>query len=60
MIVAWHEVRGTAPPQKSRLIGYGMIRAGVCLIRRLKSLPFAAGESLPVRGPEGGNFEWYR
>jgi hypothetical protein len=29
MIVAWHEVPGTAPPQKSRPIGYGMIRAGV-------------------------------
>ena len=29
MIVAWHEVPGTAPPQKSRPVGYGMIRAGV-------------------------------
>ncbi len=28
MIVAWHEVPGTAPPQKSRPVGYGMIRAG--------------------------------
>jgi hypothetical protein len=28
--VAWHEVPGAAPPQKSRPVGYGMIRAGVC------------------------------
>ena len=27
-IVAWHEVPGTAPPQKSRPVGYGVIRAG--------------------------------
>ena len=25
-IVAWHEVPGTAPPQKSRPVGYGVIR----------------------------------
>jgi putative transposase len=29
MIVAWHEVPGTGPPQKSRPVGYGAIRAGV-------------------------------
>jgi hypothetical protein len=29
MIVAWHKVPGTAPPQKIRPVGYGMIRAGV-------------------------------
>jgi hypothetical protein len=28
-IVAWHEVPGTAPPQKSRPVGYGLICAGV-------------------------------
>jgi hypothetical protein len=28
-IVAWHEVPGTAPPQKSRPVGYGLIRKGV-------------------------------
>ena len=28
-IVAWHEVPGTVPPQKSRPVGYGAIRAGV-------------------------------
>src|SRR5208337_1340919 len=28
-IVAWHEVPGTAPPPKSRPVGYGVIRAGV-------------------------------
>jgi hypothetical protein len=28
-IVAWHEVPGTAPPQKTRPVGYGVIRAGV-------------------------------
>jgi ABC-type sugar transport system ATPase subunit len=27
-IVAWHEVPGTAPPQQSRPVGYGVIRAG--------------------------------
>ena len=26
---AWHEVPGTGPPQKSRPVGYGVIRAGV-------------------------------
>ena len=29
VIVAWHEVPGTTPPQKSRPVGYGVIRAGV-------------------------------
>src|SRR5580700_6539914 len=28
-IVAWHEVPGTGPPQKSRPVGYGVIRPGV-------------------------------
>jgi hypothetical protein len=28
-IVAWHEVTGTVPPQKSRPAGYGLIRAGM-------------------------------
>ena len=28
-IVAWHEVPGTTPPQKSRPVGYGVIRPGV-------------------------------
>jgi hypothetical protein len=28
-IVAWHGVPGTAPPQESRPVGYGLIRAGV-------------------------------
>jgi hypothetical protein len=27
-IVAWHEVPGTARPQKCRPVGYGLIRAG--------------------------------
>jgi len=35
-IVAWHEVPGTAPPQRGRPVGYGLIRAGVRTIRRLK------------------------
>jgi hypothetical protein len=30
-IVAWHEVPGKAPPQKSRPVGYGVICAGVRL-----------------------------
>ena len=29
VIVAWHEVPGTAPPQKSRPVGYGLICAGM-------------------------------
>jgi hypothetical protein len=28
-IVAWHEVPGKASPQKSRPVGYGVMRAGV-------------------------------
>src|ERR1700736_5560870 len=41
-IVAWHEVPGTASPQKIRPVGYGLILArGAAPIRRL----------------EGGNFE---
>jgi hypothetical protein len=28
-IVAWHEVPRTAPPQRSRPVGYGLIRAGM-------------------------------
>ena len=28
-IVAWHEVPGTGPFQKSRPVGYGVIGAGV-------------------------------
>ena len=28
-IVAWHEVPGKTPPQESRPVGYGVIRAGV-------------------------------
>jgi hypothetical protein len=41
MIVARHEVPGTAPPQKSRPVGYGMILQ-VCA---------------PIRRLEGGNLE---
>jgi hypothetical protein len=29
MIVAWHEVPGTAPPKRARPVGYGVIGAGV-------------------------------
>jgi hypothetical protein len=29
VIVAWHEVPGTSPTQKSRPVGYGLIVAGV-------------------------------
>jgi hypothetical protein len=29
LIVAWHEVPGTAPPEKDRPVGYGVIRACV-------------------------------
>ena len=35
MIVAWHEVPGTAPPQKSRPAGYGVIR-GVRTVRNCR------------------------
>ena len=49
MIVAWHEVPGTAPPQKSRPVGHGLIRAGCAhleLLRPIKPYPkylFSAG-----------------
>jgi hypothetical protein len=36
MIVAWHEVPGTAPPQKSRPVGYGLIVQVCAPIRRLE------------------------
>ena len=36
MIVAWHEVPGIAPPQKSRPVGYGMIVQVCAPIRRLE------------------------
>jgi hypothetical protein len=29
MIVAWHEVPGTGPPQKRRPVGHDVIRVGV-------------------------------
>ena len=32
-IVAWYEVPGTAPSQKSRPVGYGLIHAGERTIR---------------------------
>ena len=41
MIVAWHEVPGTVPLQKSRPVGYGMIRAGVS--RRIGGGNFGCG-----------------
>jgi hypothetical protein len=28
LILAWHEVPGTAPPLKTRPVAYGVIRAG--------------------------------
>jgi len=37
-IVAWHEVPGTAPPQKSRPVGYGVIRAFSVGISQARSI----------------------
>ena len=42
MIVDWHEVPATAPPQKNRPVGYGMIRADARTIRRLEGGNFNA------------------
>ncbi len=41
MIVARHEVPGTAPPQKSRPVGYGMIRAGLSTDSTRRSAGYA-------------------
>src|ERR1700722_6325987 len=53
LIVAWHEVPGSTPPQNSRPVGYGVIRAGVRAesmigvrnfkIRRLKTFTLDVG-----------------
>ena len=46
MIVAWHEVPGTAPPQKSRPVGYGMIRAGVRTDSKIGGRKLATGDGV--------------
>ena len=43
MIVAWHEVPGTASPQKSRPVGYDMIRAGALTDSKI------GGRKFPMR-----------
>jgi hypothetical protein len=43
MIVAWQEVPGTAPPQKSCPVGYGMIRAGVRTNSKIGGRKFECG-----------------
>jgi hypothetical protein len=45
-IVAWHEVPGIAPPQKSRPVGYGLIRAGVRTDLNRREIPL--GLAAPV------------
>src|ERR1700722_12469855 len=57
LIVAWHEVPGSAPPQNSRPVGYGVIRLGVRAdsmigvrnfkIRRLKTFTLDVGLAAP-------------
>src|SRR3984893_9178874 len=57
LIVAWHEVPGSAPPQNSRPVGYGVIRAGVRAdsmigvrnfkYRRLKTFTLDVGLAAP-------------
>src|ERR1700759_4188418 len=44
-IVAWHEVPGTAPTQKSRPVGYGVIRAtrNTSGISCARSYPYPTG-----------------
>jgi multidrug efflux pump subunit AcrB len=44
-IVAWHEVPGTSPPQKSRPVGYGLI--------------LALKKPTPARGPLGWFFRGF-
>src|SRR5580704_7048888 len=50
-IVAWHEVPGTAPSQKSRPVGYGVIRAGL----RTDSM---SGVTKAVRLIKAGSSAW--
>jgi Transposase IS200 like len=62
-IVAWHEVPGTAPPQKSRPVGYGVIRAGVrtdSMIGVMKFRLIKAGSSAWIHQtfPNLRNFAW--
>jgi hypothetical protein len=58
-IVAWHEVPGSAPPQKSRPVGYGLIPAGVRthsmqlgLATVVATLTWAGGEFFVAQLPE--------
>ena len=50
MIVARHEVPGTAPPQKSRPVGYGMIRAGLRTDSKIGGGNFECGIVFRPRG----------
>ena len=43
MIVAWHEVPGSAPPRKSRPVGYGMIRVGMLTDSKIGGENFECG-----------------
>jgi hypothetical protein len=65
--VAWHDVPGTAPPQKSRPVGYGVIRAGVHTdsiieatkfrIRKLKIFMFSRTLSRALRATAVWTFQ---
>ena len=55
-IVAWHEVPGSAPPQKSRPVGYGLIPAGVRT--RSMQLCLAAGLWRIQRWDLAGSFQF--
>jgi hypothetical protein len=46
-IVAWHEVPGTARSQKSRPVGYGLIRSGMRTDSRIGVITFLKKHGAP-------------
>jgi len=60
-IVAWHEVPGTAPPQKSRPLGYGVIGGGVRTDSMIgvTKFPNAFGSGILIfENAFGRNYAW--
>jgi hypothetical protein len=54
-MVAWHEVPGTASPQRNRPVGYGVIRAGLRPDSRIGviSLPLRNTTHILMRNTSG-------
>ena len=50
LIVAWHEVPGSTPPQNSRPVGYGVIRAGVRADSMIGSDEIRVRKLIPLGG----------